>query len=306
MNYVIPGGSGIVGQGLAQALLANGHSVQILSRNPSGDEIEWDGQNLGEWASCLDGADVVVNLAGRSVNCRYTKKNLKQLMDSRVDSTRVVGEAIAQAANPPRVWLQMSTATIYAHTFGDANDDETGVIGGNEPDVPRYWDYSIDIGKAWEAEQEKADTPKTRKVALRTAMVMGRQKDGIFGVLCGLTRKGLGGSLAGGRQYMSWIHEDDFNNAIEFLVENDLSGPINLAAPNPLPQREFQAVLRNALGIKIGLPATKWMVKLGAIFMRTDPELVLKSRKVVPKRIVDAGFEFEFNSWQYASKALLR
>ncbi|MCF6228619.1 MAG: TIGR01777 family oxidoreductase [Planctomycetes bacterium] len=306
MKYVIPGGSGVVGQGLAKALLASGHSVRVLSRNPSDNEIKWDGQNLGDWASCIDGADVVVNLAGRTVNCRYTKKNLKQMMDSRVDSTRVVGEAIAQAANPPRVWLQMSTATIYAHTFGDANDDVTGVIGGGEPDVPRYWDYSIDIAKAWEAEQEKADTPRTRKVALRTAMVMGRQKGGIFDVLCGLTRKGLGGTLAGGKQYMSWIHEDDFSRAIEFLVESDLQGAVNLAAPNPLPQKEFQAALRKALGVKIGLPAMKWMVKLGAIFMRTDPELVLKSRKVVSKRIVDSGFEFEFSIWKHASDNLVQ
>jgi uncharacterized protein (TIGR01777 family) len=239
------------------------------------------------------------------VNCRYTKRNLKQMMDSRVNSTCVVGEAIALAKTPPNVWLQMSTATIYAHTLRPANDDITGVIGGGEQDVPRYWDYSIEIAKNWEAAQQKANTPNTRKAALRTAMVMGRQKDGIFDVLCGLTRKGLGGTIAGGRQFMSWIHEDDFARAIEFLVDSDLDGPVNLAAPNPLPQREFQAVLRKVLGVRVGLPAMKWMVQLGAVFMRTDPELVLKSRRVIPKRLTDAGFEYGYETWGDAASALV-
>ncbi|MDC1141576.1 TIGR01777 family oxidoreductase [Planctomycetota bacterium] len=305
MKYILPGGSGHVGQGLAEALRTNGHSVVILSRNPAKGEVHWDGKTLGDWHSEIDGADVVLNLAGRTVNCRYTKANMKQMMDSRVDSTRVVGEAIAKAANPPSVWLQMSTATIYAHTLGPANDDVTGVIGGNEPNVPRYWDYSVEIAKNWEAEQQKANTPNTRKVALRTAVVMGRQKGGIFDVLCGLTRKGLGGAIAGGKQFMSWMHEDDFARAIEFLVDSDLEGPINLAAPNPLSQREYQAILRKALGVHIGLPAMKWMVKIGAFFMRTDPELVLKSRHVIPKRLPDAGFEFEYPKWEQAATQLV-
>src|SRR5262245_33495539 len=289
MKIVIPGGSGQVGGVLARALRARGDDVVVLSRGETSDErvVEWDGRTLGPWASEIDGADVVINLAGRSVNCRYTDANLKAMMDSRVDSTRAVGLAIEKAARPPRVWLQMSTATIYAHRLNAPNDEATGRIGGDEPDAPSYWRTSIDIAKAWGRTQQEANTPRTRKVALRTAMVMSPDRGGIFDVLLGLVRAGLGGPIAGGNQFVSGIHGRDLARAVEFLMErDDIEGPINLAAPNPLPQRDFMAALRAAQGLRIGLPATKWMVEIGAFFLRTDTELMLKSRRVIPGRLL--------------------
>jgi uncharacterized protein (TIGR01777 family) len=307
MKIVIPGGSGQIGVVLSRHYRAAGHQVVILGRagGRSSGTTPWDGKTLGPWAAELDGADVVVNLAGRTVNCRYTEENLAQMMSSRVDSTRVVGEAIAAAKRPPRVWLQMSTATIYAHRLDAPNDEATGIIGGNEPDVPAYWKRSIDIAVAWEAAQAAAATPNTRKVALRTSMMMSPDRDGIFDVLLGLTRKRLGGPIAGGAQYVSWIHDRDFVAAIELIVSrDDLDGPINVASPNPLPQREFQAALRAAAGIGLGLPATAWMARLGAWALRTDAELTLKSRRVVPGRLLDAGLRFTFPTWPEAAKDL--
>jgi uncharacterized protein (TIGR01777 family) len=308
MKVVLPGGTGQVGRLLARALRARGDEVLVLGRGPAKDRfhVEWDGRTLGAWASELDGADAVVNLAGRSVNCRYTRANLAEMMSSRVDSTKVVGLAIERAARPPRVWLQMSTATIYAHRFDAPNDEATGVIGGAEPDAPAYWAYSIEIAKAWEAAQAEANTPATRKVALRSAMVMSPDRGGIFDVLLGLTRKGLGGPIAGGKQWISWIHEVDFVRAVELLLGRDeVNGPVNLASPNPLPQAEFMAALRSACGVGVGLPATRLMAEIGAFFLRTDTELTFKSRRVVPGRLLAEGFTFERPAWPDAARELV-
>jgi uncharacterized protein (TIGR01777 family) len=308
MKIVIPGGTGQVGALLSRALRAGGHDVVVVSRNGGGGgrSVTWDGRTLGAWAGELDGADVVINLAGRSVNCRYTPANRQAMLSSRVDSTRAVGLAIARAARPPRVWLQMSTATIYAHRFDAANDEATGRIGGDEADAPASWHFSVEIGKAWEAAQAEAATPATRKVALRAAMVMSPDRGGIFDVLLGLTRRGLGGTIAGGRQWMSWIHERDFVRAVELLIaRDDITGPVNVAAPDPLPQREFMAALRAASGTRIGLPATAWMAAIGAFFLRTETELVFKSRRVVPGRLLDAGFIFDFPAWPGAAADLV-
>jgi uncharacterized protein (TIGR01777 family) len=308
LNLVIPGGTGQLGAALARHFRARGDTVTVLGRHasPAAGVLPWDGRTLGPWAEAVDGADVVINLAGRSVNCRYTPTHLAEMMSSRVDSTRIVGAAIAQAAKPPRVWLQMSTATIYAHRFDAPNDEATGRLGGDEPDAPAYWRRSIEIARAWEAAQRDAATPRTRKVALRTAMVMGAAPGGVFDVLLRLTRLGIGGAIAGVRQWMSWIHERDFARAVERLVAgDDLDGPVNLCAPAPLPQREFMAALRATWGARVGLPATKWMVEVGAFFLRTDTELVLKSRRVVPNRLLDAGFTFEFPDWPAAAGDLV-
>jgi len=306
MKILIPGGSGQIGRLLERAFLQSGDEVVILSRNATEPSERWDGKSHSSWTKHIDEADVVINLAGRSVNCRYTEENLKQMMDSRVDSTRVVGEAIANSNSHPKVWLQMSTATIYAHRFDAANDEATGIIGGDEPDAPAYWARSIDIAKAWELELDRATTPQTRKIALRTTMVMSPDKDGVFDVLCGLTRKWLGGRIASGKQFVSWIHESDFVSAIRFLIENEsIAGPVNLASPGPLPQAEFQKLLRKALGVPVGLPAMKWMAEIGAVFMKTDTELILKSRNVVPGRLLEAGFEFRFATWQEAVEDLV-
>lgn len=302
MKIIVPGGNGHVGAALARELRVLGHEIVFLSRRKSGgDTVRWDGRTLGDWAGVVDGADVVINLAGRSVDCRYTKDNLTQMLASRVDSTRAVGMAIAAAAKPPRLWLQMSTATIYAHRFDAPNDEATGLLGGDEPGVPEYWRYSIEIAKAWERAQSDVATPKTRQVALRAAMVMSPDRGSVFDVLRRLVRFGLGGPIAGGGQYMSWIHYKDFARAVQFLIErDDLAGPVNLAAPHPLPQREFMAAMRAALGMPVGLPATAWMIRLGAILLRTDPELVLKSRRAVPGRLLHAGFEFLHPEWPAA------
>lgn len=311
MKFVIPGGTGAVGGLLRRGLVEAGHDVVVLSRRPESLEpgirhVVWDGRTLGPWSRELDGADVVVNLAGRSVSCRYTDTNLRQMMDSRVESTAVVGEAIAAASVPPRVWLQMSTATIYADRRDAANDEATGIIGGEEPDVPLYWEYSVRIAKRWEETQAASSTPRTRHVALRTAMVMSPDRGSVFDYLLWLSRVGLGGPVAGGEQYVSWIHGQDFVRAVLFLVKHDeLSGPVNLAAPEPVPQRELMRTLRTAWGRRPGLPATKWMASIGAFALRSDPELLLKSRRVVPGRLLDAGFAFEHPTWAGAAADLV-
>ncbi|MGW1893375.1 TIGR01777 family oxidoreductase [Streptomyces sp. NPDC002004] len=308
MKIVIPGGTGQVGTILNRALSGAGHEVVVLTRRPARrGEVLWDGETLGPWAEAIEGSDVVVNLAGRSVSCRYTAAHLQAMMDSRVNSARVVGKAIAAAAVPPRVWLQMSTATLYAHRFDAPNDESTGRIGGSEPGVPDYWAYSVEIAKAWEREQELADTLHTRKVALRSAMVMSPDRGGVLDVLLRLARLGLGGPVAGGAQYVSWIHDRDFVRAVEFLVDRgDLTGPVNLAAPAPLPQRSLMRALRAAWGIPVGLPATKWMAELGAFALRSDTELLLKSRRVVPGRLLEAGFVFDHPHWPEAADDLVR
>ncbi len=309
MKIVIPGGSGQIGQVLARAFVADGHEVVILSRGgalAAGRAVAWDGRSAGEWAREIDGADVVLNLAGRTVDCRYTEANLREMLDSRVESTRAVGEAIARASRPPRAWLQMSTATIYAHRLDAANDEATGVLGGSEPGVPAYWAVSVGIARAWEQAQADAATPRTRKVALRSAMVMSPDRQGIFDVMLRLVRLGLGGAAAGGRQYVSWMHDRDFVRAVRFLIEReDLEGPVNLAAPGPLPYRDFMKALRDAWGARLGLPATRWMLEIGAFALRTDTELVLKSRRVVPGRLLGAGFTFDFPEWPAAARDLV-
>ncbi|MFC7904538.1 TIGR01777 family oxidoreductase [Streptomyces griseoincarnatus] len=308
MKIVLPGGTGQVGTILDRALSAAGHEVVVLTRRPRRpQDVAWDGATPGPWTEALDGADVVVNLAGRSVSCRYTPENLRAMMDSRVGSARAVGEAIAAARRPPKVWLQMSTATIYAHRSDAANDEATGVIGGTESGVPDYWAYSVEIAKNWERAQEEAATPGTRKVALRAAMVMSPDRGGVFDMLSWLARLGLGGPVAGGGQYVSWIHDEDFVRAVEFLIaREDVEGAVNLAAPCPLPQREFMRVLRRAWGVPVGLPASRWMAEVGAFVLRSDTELLLKSRRVVPGRLGDAGFEYVWTGWEGAAGDLVR
>jgi uncharacterized protein (TIGR01777 family) len=308
MKVVLPGGTGQVGTILDRALTAAGHEVTVLTRHPRRErQIGWDGATLGPWAEAVDGCDVVINLAGRSVSCRYTPENLRAMMDSRVDSARVVGEAIAASARPPRVWLQMSTATIYAHRFDAAHDEATGVIGGSEAGVPDYWGFSVEIARNWERAQREAPTPSTRKVALRSAMVMSPDPGGVFDALLGLARLGLGGPVAGGAQYVSWIHDEDFVRAVEFLIDRaDIDGPVNLAAPGPLSQRDFMRTLRAAWGVPVGLPATRWMAELGAFALRSDTELLLKSRRVIPGRLREAGFVFAHPAWESAAADLVQ
>ncbi len=303
MKIVIPGGNGHLGTLLTNHFREAGHHVVILSRNVEAHAVLWDGKTLGEWASVIDGADVVINLAGRSVDTRYSPAKKSEIIQSRVDSTRVVGEAIALAQHPPRVWLQASTATIYAHTYGAANDEYTGVIGGSEPDVPEAWHFSIDVAKAWERAVDTADTPHTRRVKLRAAMVMTADRGGTFRLLLRHVRLGFG-RFGDGRQYMSWIHERDFIRAIEWLIEHDLEGAVNLASPNPIPNQEFIEELQKTWGTHVSVPSVRPLLDIGAFLVRTELELVLKSRRVVPGRLLHSGFTFEFPHWADAARDL--
>ncbi|MBL9136501.1 MAG: TIGR01777 family oxidoreductase [Verrucomicrobiales bacterium] len=310
MKIVIPGGTGQVGSLLARAFHAEGHEVVVLSRRVRElpwRGVEWDARTMGPWCSEIEGAEVVINLTGRSVNCRYHARNRREILESRVDSTRVLGQAILRATRPPKVWLQASTATLYAHRFDAGNDEVTGLVGGSEPGAPSTWRFSIEVARAWEQALFGADTPRTRKVALRSAMTMSADRGGVFDALLGLVRCGLGGTAGDGRQFVSWIHHHDFERAVRWLIEHDeFEGAVNLAAPNPVPNAEFMRVLREAWGTRIGLPATRWMLEVGAVFLRTETELILKSRRVVPGRLLAAGFRFDFEHWRDAAVDLCR
>jgi len=310
MKIVMPGGSGQVGLILGRAFQSEGHEVVVLSRTPSSAPwrtVGWDAATLGSWAAEIDGADVVVNLAGRSVNCRYNSRNKKLILDSRVASTKIVGEAIAKAKRPPGLWLQSSTATIYSHRYDAPNDEASGFIGGSESDAPASWRFSIEVALAWERALDEARVPGTRKVALRSAVVMSPDKGGIFDILLGLVRRGFGGTSGDGRQFVSWVHDADFIAAIHWLIAHpEMQGPVNIASPCPLPNADFMRDLRKAWGAPIGLPATKWMLELGSLFLRTETELVLKSRRVVPGRLQASGYAFNFPAWPEAADDLCR
>ena len=308
MKIVLPGGSGQVGTILARAFHREGHEVVVLSRSPHPvpwKTLAWDAATRGDWWAQIDGADAVINLAGRNVNCRYHARNRQEILQSRVASVRAVGAAIAAALRPPRVWLQAGTATIYAHRYDAPNDEATGLLGGTEPHAPDTWRFSIEVARAWERAFDEAATPRTRKVLLRSAMTMSPDAGGVFDTLLGLVRRGLGGRSGDGRQYVSWIHEEDFIRAIHWLIgREEIAGPVNLAAPEPLPNAAFMRAIREAWGMPFGLPAAEWMLEIGARFLRTETELILKSRRVVPARLLHAGFTFRFPTWPEAARAL--
>lgn len=295
-GIVLAGGSGFLGRILARHFTQLGHPVTVLSRFSEGIDgdirsVRWDGRSLGDWTDHLDGALALINLAGCSVNCRYHARNRRLIMDSRVDSTRILGEAIQRCTRPPRVWFNSSTATIYQHTFGPAWD-ETGRIGAH-PDAKDA--FSVDVAAAWEKEFENADTPKTRKVTLRSAMVLGAGSNSVFPMLRKLVRMGLGGRMGNGRQLVSWIHERDFCRAVAWLIERgDIEGVVNVAAPQPLPNAEMMRVLREVCGVPFGLPAARWMLETGAFLLRTETELIIKSRRVIPRRLLEHGFQFQY------------
>jgi hypothetical protein len=294
-RIILAGGSGFLGRALARSLGAQGCEVIVLSRSPQArgggvTEIGWDAQSPGDWTPWLDGAEAVINLTGKSVDCRYTAANRRVILASRVDSTRALGRAIAACRRPPKVWLNCSSATIYKHTF-DTPMDENGAIGA----TPAAKDaFSIEVIRQWEQALDEARTPGTRKVALRATMVFGPD-GGVFPVLRRLARLGLGGAMGGGRQFVSWMHVTDFCRAVDRLLADDaLSGPVNLAAPGPVTNREMMRLIREQFGVPFGLPATDWMLTAGAFFIRTETELIIKSRRVVPGRLLNAGFKFEF------------
>jgi uncharacterized protein (TIGR01777 family) len=304
-RIILAGGSGFLGQSLAKEFLRQNYEVIVLTRSPrvrndAATEIYWDAKSLGDWTKWIDGTEAVVNLTGKSVDCRCNEANRKAIIASRVDSTRVLGEAIAKCKQPPRVWLNSSSATIYKHTF-DTQMDESGETGA----MPEAHDeFSIEVIRKWERALDEAQTPATRKVALRITMVFGKD-GGVFPVLRRLTRFCLGGKMGSGKQFVSWIHVDDFLRAVEWLIaRGDLIGAINLAAPNPLPNRDMMRLMREAGGVPFGLPATEWMLEVGAVFLRTETELILKSRRVVPGKLLVSGFQFQFPDLRGALKNL--
>lgn len=309
-RIVLAGGSGFLGHLLADYFEAEGWDVVILTRDaklpklkPGRRYLAWDGRTLGPWAQELEGARILINLAGATVNCRYHVKNRQRLMTSRIAPTRTLGEAIARCINPPYVWMNASTATIYRHTYGKPWD-ETGETGAD----PAAKDaFSIELAQAWEQTFEQAYTPNTRKVTLRTAMVLGKQTNpnNVFTVLKRLVRLGLGGQMGDGRQYVSWIHESDFCRAIAWIANHrEISGTINLAAPEPLTNRDMMKLIRTELGIPLGLPAARWMLEAGAFLIRTETELIIKSRRVIPGRLLNHGFRFHFPTMSAAIRNL--
>lgn len=309
MRIVIPGGRGQVGNILARYFHAKGHTVIVLSRHPQPAPWQvapWDGITSGEWISKIEGSDICINLAGRSVDCRYNAENRRAILDSRVQSTQLLNEVISSLRHPPRLWLNASTATIYRHALDRPMDEFTGELGGNEPGAPGTWNFSIGIAKAWEKAFFTTPTTRTRKIALRSAMTFSPDSHGVFDVFLSLVRHGLGGTQGKGTQFVSWIHELDFARSVEFLIaKEDISGPVNLASPNPLPNRDFMRVLRDAYGTRVGVPTTEWMIEIGTFLLRTESELVLKSRQVVPARLLAAGFEFRYPHWPDAAHELV-
>jgi uncharacterized protein len=310
MRIIIPGGSGQVGTILARHFHAAGHAVVVLSRHPTNapwKTARWDGATLDPaWTQELEGADVVIHLSGRSVNCRYNQENRREIIDSRVVPTLTLGRAIEQAKNPPKLWMNASTSTFYRHALDRAQDEFTGELGGSEAGAPDTWNFSIDVARRWEEAFHASTTPATRRIALRSSMTMSPDKGGVFSVLSGLVRAGLGGTQGSGAQYVSWIHERDYCRATDFLIEHeDISGPVNLTSPYPLPNREFLRELRRAWGMPFGLPTTTWMLEIGAFFLRTETELILKSRQVVPTLLERHGFAFEFPRWPEAAADLV-
>ncbi|MGH1362726.1 MAG: TIGR01777 family oxidoreductase [Calditrichia bacterium] len=295
-KIVIAGGTGFLGRTLINWHIKLGNQIVVLSRKQrairGAKVVLWDGKTLEDnWRRELDDATAVINLAGRSVNCRYTKSNRRAIWSSRIRSTHVLGKAIHQSLRPPKVWLNSSTATIYKHTYDAANDEINGIVGATPAAKD---DFSVRVAQAWENEFNAADTPHTRKITLRTAMVFGNESGGVYETLRKLTSLGLGGKMAHGKQYVSWIHADDFCRSLDWLINSpDSTGIYNICSPCPIPNREMMQNMRSVLKTPFGLPATRGMLEIGTFLMRTETELIIKSRRVIPERILAEGFTFD-------------
>lgn len=309
-KIILAGGTGFLGNALKDYFEAKGFVVVTLSRSAmtqkfTQSEVEvrkrnkdttyWNGKDLGEWTKHLEDAEVLINLAGKSVDCRYTNENKAAILRSRIDSTRVLNLAMEQAIHKPKVFLNASTATIYVHAETTINTEETGVIGD---------DFSMNIAKSWEKEFYAIVIPGVRKIALRTSIVLGKN-GGAFPKLKTITRLGMGGKQGRGDQFVSWIHIDDFCKAIDFLINSTLSGSVNVTAPNPKANKDFMRDLRKQLGVSIGISQPVWLLELASTIIKTETELLLKSRYVYPQRLLDAGFQFEYETVEECMKELI-
>lgn len=298
-KMIIPGGTGFIGQYVAQFFLKKEYQVIILTRGKSQVKngityCNWDGKSLGDWTKYFEGAEVILNLAGKSVDCRYNNKNKKEILDSRIESTKIIGQAIDQCTRPPKLWINMSTATIYQHTQeAKANDEKNGIIGN---------DFSMNVAKAWEKTANDFQLFATRKILMRTSIVLGKD-GGAFTHLAPLVKFGLGGKNGSGKQFVSWVHVHDLARIIDWFIQNkEASGAYNCTSPNPIRNKNFMEKIREVFNISVGLPAPEWLLKIGTFILRTEAELVLKSRKVVPQKLLDEGFSFRFTELSKALK----
>ncbi len=292
MKIIIAGGTGFLGENLEQFFLKKNNEVKILTRNPKREnEIFWDSKTLGNWKNELETADILINLAGKSVDCRYNEKNKKEIYDSRINSTRILQQAIDECQNPPKIWLNASSATIYVHSETQLNTEKNGIIGD---------DFSMNICKSWEKEFFKIENPNIRKVALRTSIVLGK-KGGAFPKFKQISKLGLGGKQGRGNQMMSWIHIDDFCDAVNFIIENEnLEGTINITAPKTLSNEKMMKQLREKIKIPFGIPSPVWLLEIASIFIKTETELMLKSRNVYPEVLLENGFKFKYDTFEKA------
>ncbi|WP_438965886.1 TIGR01777 family oxidoreductase [Flavobacterium sp.] len=298
-KLIIVAGTGFLGQVILNHFKDKFEEIVILTRGKpkttaNAKYVNWDAKTLSGWKNELENCDVLINLAGKSVDCRYTDKNKKEILASRIDSTSILNKAILQCKNPPKNWLNSSTSTIYRHSVDMQMTEENGEIGN---------DFSMNVAKAWEKTFFEIETPKTLKTALRTSIVLGKN-GGAFIPLKRLTQFGLGGKQGKGNQFISWIHEKDFARAIEFIIEKEMTGIINIVSPKPIRNRDFMSELRKSLKIPIGIPTPKPILKIGAKIIGTETELVLKSRNVIPERLQENGFKFEFDTLEKAFKHL--
>jgi len=299
-RIVLAGGNGYLGRILAHHYKEKAEEIIVLSRSakPEHDNVStivWDAKTRGEWVNFIDGADMLVNLCGKNVNCRYTEKNRREIFASRLVPTKLLGEVIASVQHPPKVWINITSATIYRHAEDRPQDEHTGEIGNG---------FSVEVCKQWEQTFFDCDTPHTRKVALRTSFVLGIS-DSAFPRLVNLAKFGLGGRQGNGLQYVSWIHEQDVARITEWVTDHDIKGAFNCTAPRPIKNSDFMKLIRKAYRMPFGLPMPEWLFKIAAFIIRTEPELVLKSRWVLPTRLLENGFQFSFAEPQMAVNNLV-
>ncbi|WP_126651588.1 TIGR01777 family oxidoreductase [Chryseobacterium aureum] len=297
MKIIIAGGTGFLGENLGKYFTEKGNQVYILTRNPKRkNEIYWDARTIGEWKNSLEKADVLINLTGKSVDCRYHEKNKQEIYSSRIDSTGILQKAIDQSSEKPKVWLNASSATIYVHSEKHLNTEENGIIGD---------DFSMNICKSWEKEFFAVKNEEIRKVALRTSIVLGND-GGAFPKLKMITKLGLGGKQGRGNQMVSWIHIQDFCKAVDWVMNSEtISGVINITAPEPLSNENMMKKLRKKLKIPFGLNAPVWQLEIASLFLNTETELLLKSRNVYPEKLIKNGFQFAYPGFDEAILNLL-